>query len=151
MAFLDLPDSPVSPSGGTAVVFGNEARAPRFEVRNRSPRTVRYFEIGWIVKDQQGREFLAASLPADVNLAPRQAGQVAEDAVLRFRDRLAIQAMAGFVSSVEFADGTYWIPSRTALDDPRLRGLVAPSPEEQRLTQLYRKKGLQALVDEVKK
>src|SRR5262249_12775759 len=142
-AFLEIPESPVLPVDGTARISGSEARAPRFEVRNRSKQPVKYLEVGWIVKDQRGREFLAASMPADVNLAPNQSSQVVEDAALRFPERLAIQSMSGFVSSVEFADGSYWIPSRGALDNPRLRDVVAPSPEEQRLTQIYRKRGLQ--------
>jgi len=150
-AFLQLPDAPVEAMEGTARISGSEARAPRFEVRNRSPKPVRYLEIGWIVKDQQGREFVAASMPADVTLAPNQSTPVVQDAGLRFPERLSIQAMSGFVSSVEFADGSYWIPSRGAFENSRLRDIVAPSPEEQRLTQIYRKKGLVALVEELKK
>ena len=150
-AFLNVPESPVEPSGGTARMAANEARAPRFEVRNLSKRPVRHLEIGWIVKDQDGREFLAASLPADVALAPGQTGQVAQDASLRFSERTSIQAMKGFVSTVEFGDGSYWIPSRKSIEDAQLRGLVAPSPEEQRLSQIYRQKGLDALIEELKK
>jgi len=52
---------------------------------------------------------------------------------------------------VEFADGGYWIPSRADLADGRLGQLVPPSPEEQRLVQLYRRKGLLALVEELRK
>jgi hypothetical protein len=59
--------------------------------------------------------------------------------------------MTAFVTQVEFADGTLWIPSRAALDTPRFRAVLAPSPEEQRLADLYRKKGLAALVTELKK
>ena len=59
--------------------------------------------------------------------------------------------MTGFVSSVEFSDGTMWIPNRTELDDPVLRRVVAPSPEEQRLVQIYRKRGVTAVIDELKK
>jgi hypothetical protein len=59
--------------------------------------------------------------------------------------------MAGFVNNVEYADGGYWIPSRADLSDPRLTRLVPPSPEEQRLVNLYRRKGLQALVEELRK
>jgi hypothetical protein len=150
-AFVELPESPVQPLGGTARVAGNEARAPRFEVHNRSTKPIRHLEIGWIVKDQRGREFVAASMPAEVSLGPNQSGPVVEDAALRFPERLTIEGMSGFVSNVEFADGSYWIPSRGALDDPRLRDIVAPSPEEQRLTQIYRKKGLSALIEELKK
>jgi hypothetical protein len=150
-AFLRLPDTPVELSGGLARVSSNEASAPHFAVRNISKRPVRHVEIGWILKDQDGREFLAASLPADLSLAPGQSGQVHEDAGLRFNGHGAIQSMRGFISSAEFTDGSYWIPSRKELDDPQLRRVVAPSPEEQRLSQIYNKKGLNALIAELNK
>jgi hypothetical protein len=150
-AFLRLPDTPVELSGGLARVSSNEASAPHFAVRNISKRPVRHLEIGWLLKDQDGREFLAASLPADLALAPGQSGQVIEEASLRISGHSAIQSMRGFISSAEFADGSYWIPSRKELDDPQLRRVIAPSPEEQRLSQLYNKKGLIALIDELKK
>ena len=150
-AFLHVPDSPVEAANGTARVAGNEAHAPQFNVSNLSKRPVQHLEIGWIVKDQTGREFFAASLPADLPLAPGQSGKVALDTSLRFPDRTSIQNITGFVSTVEFADGTYWIPSRAALDNPDLRRVVAPSPEEQRLSQIYNKRGLAALIDELKK
>jgi hypothetical protein len=150
-AFLDVPESPVEASAGTARITANEARAPRFEVRNRSSRAVKFLEIGWIVKDQQGREFLAASIPAELSLAPNQQGPVVQDAALRFTQSVTVQSMAGFVSGVEFADGSYWVPSRATLDSARLRDLAAPSAEEQRLTQLYRRKGINALIEELKK
>ncbi len=150
-AFLHFPEAPVEPTDGLARIAGNEARAPRLEVRNLSDRAIRHLEIGWIVEDQQGREFLAASVPADLNLTPGHSSQVLQDAGLRFDQHTSIQGMTGFVSSVEFADGSYWIPSRSALEDPKLRRVVTPSPEEQRLAQIYRKKGLGALVEELKK
>lgn len=148
-AFLHMPESPIEPTSGAAKISGNEAHAPRFEVRNRGERPVRYLEISWIVKDRQGREFLAASMPADVSVAPGRTGQVLEDAALRFTT--PVESMSAFVSTVGFADGSYWIPARTSLNDVRLRRLVAPSPEEQRLTQIYQKKGLAGLVEELKK
>jgi hypothetical protein len=150
-AFLHVPEAPVEPGFGVARVTANEAFAPRFEVRNLSKRPIRYLEIGWIVKDRSGNEFLAATLPADVNLAPGQGARVFPDAEIRFPDRLVIQSMSGFVSTVEYGDGSYWIPSRVAMDDPQLRNLAAPSPEEQRLSQIYRKKGLDALIQELNK
>jgi hypothetical protein len=150
-AFLDIPESPVEASGGVARIGASLAGAPRFEVRNRSNRAVQHLEIAWMVKDQQGREFLAASMPADMKLAPNQSGQIAQDAALRFDRPISIQSMSGFVSSVEFADGSQWIPSRGALDQLRLRQVVDPSPEEQRLSQIYTKKGVQALIEELKK
>jgi hypothetical protein len=150
-AFLQFPDAPVEPTSGMARVAGNEAHAPRVEVRNRSDRPVRHLEIGWIVKDQQGREFLAASLPADLILPPGHTGNVVQDAAVRFPERTSIQSMTGFVSSVEFSDGSYWLPSRTSLNDPKLSRVISPSPEEQRLAQIYLKKGLNGLVEELKK
>jgi hypothetical protein len=150
-AFLEIPESPVKLLGGTAQIAGNEASDPKFQIRNGSAHPVQHLEIGWIVQDQQGREFFAASMPADIKLAPNQTGQIAEDASLRFPERVSIQSMTGFVSSVEFSDGAYWIPGRSALEAPRLREVIAPSPEEQHLLQVYRKKGLQALIDELKK
>jgi hypothetical protein len=150
-AFLDIPESPVEASAGVARIGATLAGAPRFEVRNRSNRPVRHLELAWIVKDQQGREFLAASMPTDMTLVPNQTGQVVQDAALRFDRPISIESMSGFVSSVEFADGSQWIPSRGALDQMRLRQLVNPSPEEQRLSQIYTRKGIQALVDELKK
>lgn len=155
---LHLPDAPVEPISGLARVVGGEARAPRIDVVNRSSRPVRYFEIGWIIKDRQGREFLAGSVPAadsGLRLAPGATNQVAEGAALRFSSAAGrpvdIESMTAFVSQVEFADGTLWIPSRAALDAPRFRAVLAPSPEEQRLADLYRKRGLAALVAELKK
>ena len=154
-AFLKLPDSPVEPVQGMARVAGNEARAPSLEVKNRSDRAVRYLEIGWILHDRTGRQFLAGSVPAELKLAPGQHSQVLKDTTLKFPSRpgqsLAIEGMTGFVSTVEFADGNVWIPSRSDLAAPALRSVMGPSAEEQRLVQLYRKKGLAALVDELKK
>lgn len=157
-AFLQIPESPLEPVSGVARVAGSEARAPRIEVRNRSERPVRYFEIGWIIRDRDGREYLAGSVPAagsGLTLDPGARGRVGEDAALRFTrpagQPLAIEGMTGFVSEVEFTDGTMWIPARAALDDPRLRSVLAPSAEEQRLADLYRRRGLAALVNELKK
>ncbi|MGD0134457.1 MAG: hypothetical protein ABSE57_20605 [Bryobacteraceae bacterium] len=154
-AFLSLPDSPIEPMGGMARIAGNEARAPRLEVKNRSDRAIRYLEVGWILHDRSGREFLAGSVPAELNLAPGKKSQILGDATLKFPQLsgqpLGIEGMTGFVSSVEFADGTMWIPTRNDLDAPQLQRVVAPSGEEQRLAQIYRKKGMKALVAELNK
>jgi hypothetical protein len=150
-AFLHMPDSPVDPTNGAAQIAGNEARSPHINVQNRSERAVKHLEMGWIVKDHQGREFLAASIPSDVNIAPGKSGLVTQDSALKFSERTQIDAMTGFVASAEYADGSYWIPTRGELNDPKLRGVVAPSPEEQRLLQIYRKKGLNGLIEELKK
>jgi hypothetical protein len=154
-AFLSLPDSPIEPMGGMARIAGNEARAPRLEVKNRSDRSIRYLEVGWILHDRSGREFLAGSVPAELNLAPGQKSQILENATLKFpqlgAQPLSIEGMTGFVSNVEFSDGTLWIPTRADMDAPQLQRVVAPSDEEQRLAQIYRKKGMKALIAELNK
>ena len=155
-AFLRFPDAPVEPVAGMASIAGGEARAPRLEVHNRSNRAVRYLEVGWLLRDRNGREFLAGSVPTNLTLAPGQKSQVLDqNTALRFSDRpsqpLAIESMTGFVSQVEFADGRVWVPSRSEKADPRLLRALAPSAEEERLTGIYKRKGLQAVVDELKK
>lgn len=154
-AFLDQPDSPIQPLNGMAKLAGNEARSPRVDIRNRSDRQVRYLEIGWILHDRQGREFLAGAVPAQISLAPGQKGLIQSETALRFPARpnqpLSIDSMSGYISNVEFADGTMWIPNRAELSDPRFQKIVGPSAEEQRLVQLYHKRGIKGLVEELKK
>jgi hypothetical protein len=154
-AFLHLPDAPVEPLAGLARISGNQARAPRIEVRNRSDRAIRHLEIGWILRDRQGREFLAGAVPAEVTLEPGGRARIAPETALRVSERagqpVPLDGMTAYVAQVEFADGKLWIPSRTTLADPKLARVAAPSPEEQRLTELYRKKGLNALVEELKR
>jgi hypothetical protein len=155
LAFLELPDSPVQPLGGEARIVGAEVHSPRLDVKNRSDRPIRYLEIGWILEDRQGREFLAGAVPADLNLAPGATTQVLQGRSLRFSRQagppVLIGGMKGFVRQVEFADGRTWIPSRASLAGAHLLGTLEPSPEEQRLTELYRRKGLTAVVEELKK
>ena len=156
-AFLRFPDAPVEALDGWAQVAGNEASAPRVEVRNSSNRPVKYVELGWVLSDPSGRPYLAGSLPsADpaLYLPPGATARVLQDTTLRFSSNgqpIAIQKITGFVSQVEFADGKIWVPSRQSLDDALLRRVVAPSSEEQRLSDLYRRKGLDALIAELKK
>ncbi len=156
-AFLHMPDAPVQPMQGYAEITGNEARAPRIQIRNQSAKPVRYVEIGWLVKDHQGREFLAGSVPAsdgELYLPPGQTGRLVQDTTLRFTrgsQAIQIEGMTGFVSQVEYADGSVWVPRRESLENSHLLRIMAPSPEEQKLTDLYRTKGIQALMEELKK
>ena len=157
-AFLKMPDSPVEAVDGWAEVAANEARTPTIQVVNRSSKPVDYVEIGWLVKDPQGREFLAGSVPAaegDLLLPPGRSGRVLQDTALRFSrnagEPVSIASMTGFVSQVEFADGKVWVPNRLALQLSGLLRVVAPSPEEQRLADMYRTKGLNAVVEELRK
>jgi hypothetical protein len=60
-----------------------------------------------------------------------------------------ITGMTGFVSEVEFADGKVWVPSRDEINSSPLLRIMAPSPEEQRLADIYSRRGLAALVSEL--
>ena len=150
-AFLHFPDSPIETLGGAAHVAGNEASMPQITIRNRSNRPVRYVEIGWLVEDQQGKEFMAGSMPAELNLPPGQKTQMMQTTALRFPGRTGVKAMTAFVSSVEYGDGRFWIPNRSEISGDRLQKVLAPSPEEQRLVQIYRTRSIKGLIEELKK
>lgn len=159
-AFLTLPEAPVELVAGSATIAGDEARAPRFTIRNRSSKPVKYMEVGWTVRDAGGLEYFAASVPADLALNPGAQTTVPGQAALRIRPAgpaaaalppLQIAGVSGFPHSVEFTDGKIWIPSRENLKDPRLARLLPPSPEEQRLLSVYQRKGLTGLLQDLKK
>ena len=156
-AFLQIPDSPVEPVAGSAQIAGNEARAPQIELRNRSSKAVKYVEFGWLVSDQSGKQYMAGGLPysaSDLLLAPGQKASQLQKSTLSFTSNnqpVRLQNMTGFVSQVEFADGTMWVPSRESLERPALAKALAPSAEEQRLSDIYRRKGINALIEELKK
>ena len=156
-AFVRFQDSPVDPLDGSAEISGAEARAPRIQVQNRSKQTVKYVEMAWMVSDSRGQQYMAASLPAsdaELYLPPGKTARLLQDTELRFTRRnqpVPIDKMTGFVSQVEFADGKIWVPNRQNLENASLLNIVAPSAEEQRLTDLYRRKGLAALIEELKK
>ena len=151
--------APVQPTGGAARVAGNEVRTPQVEVTNTSEKQVRSIAMGWILRDDRGRDFVAGSVPSNFALAPVQSGRLSEQGTLRFSrpsgQPLLIGAVTAFVNDVEFADGNLWIPSRSdinhATSDPALRRAIATSPEQQRLAELYRKKGINALAAELKR
>ena len=154
-SFLRLPDAPIELTGGAAKVAGNEAKAPSIDIVNKQSKAIRHLELGWVVGTRDGAEFLAGTLPADVQLAANGKTTVLDEAALRLTSRtgsrVVIDNLVGFAHSVEFADGQLWIPSRAALEDPRLARLLPPSPEEQRLVELYRKSGLKALLADLRK
>lgn len=156
-AFLKLPDSPLDLVSGSAQINGAEATAPRVEVANHSKRPVRYFEVGWIVRDAAGHEYMAGSIPgasSSLDLQPGRSASATQDRTFKFarpEGPPSIAGMTGFISQVEFADGGIWIPSRSALREGSLLGILPVSPEEQRLGEIYRTKGLPALIEELGK
>jgi hypothetical protein len=156
-AFVQFPDSPVEPLAGSAQLAGNEARAPQIEVRNRSSKAVKYVELGWLVSDQSGRQYMAGLVPSsdpDLLLTPGQKARVLQESTLNFTSNgqpVRVQKMTGYISQVEFADGKVWVPNRQNLENPLLTKVLAPSAEEQRLGDIYLRKGLDVLVEELKK
>jgi hypothetical protein len=153
-AFLQMPDSPVRPQEGYAQIASNEVRTPHIEVQNTSSKFVRYVEIAWLVKDFQGKEYLAGSVPASESglyLPPGRSAKLLQETSLRFSRNggqpVDIQNMTGFVNEVEYSDGTIWIPKRESLQrSDLLRRVMPPSPEEQHLSDMYRTEGVDALV-----
>ena len=127
---------------------------PDIEIRNQSGKPVRYVEIGWIVRDSKGGEFMAASVPVsdpDLNLPAGRTTRILQKTALKCTrstgEPVAITGMSGFVSLVEYGDGKIWVPDHDALAQNKLlHRVLAPSSEEQRLTELYRTKGIKALI-----
>lgn len=156
---VSFPSSPVQPISGAARVSGNEVRAPLVDVKNTSERRVRSVEMGWIVRDDRGRDFVAGSMPGTTQIPPVQTVRMAEQGTLRFSHStgqpLVIGGLMAFVNDVEFMDGKLWIPSRTDIDDatpdPVLRRALATSPEQQRLADIFRRKGIPGLAEELKR
>ncbi len=156
---VSFKSSPVQSMGGAARISGNEVRAPQIEVKNTSQKSVRSIEMGWIVRDERGREFVAGYVPSSLQLAPIQMGTMREAGTLRFShptgQPMVIGALLAFVGDVEFADGKLWIPTRVdieeATSDPILRRELATSPEQQRLADVYRRKGINGLAEELRK
>jgi hypothetical protein len=156
-AFLQFPDSPVAPLEGWVQLAGNEARAPRINVRNNSAKAVKHVEMGWVVSDQSGRQYMAASVPSGdttLNLPPGKTARVDQETSLSFTSKgqpVNVQKMMGFVNQVEFADGKIWVPNRRNLDNAMLQKVLPPSDEELRLTEIYRRRGIDGLVLELAK
>lgn len=159
VAIVSFPDAPVEMLNGAATIDRNEVRGPQVDLRNRSEKTVQNIEMGWILHDESGRDFMAGLLPAHIQIRPVQQARVQENGVLRFSHAsgtpILVDGVTAFISNVEFEDGNWWIPSRidisnSALDASLKRTLVT-SPEQQRLAEIYRRHGLMALTTELKK
>ena len=140
-AFVQFPDSPVEPVKGWAQISGNEARAPRIEVRNKSGQA-REVCGDRLDRQRSGRPpvhgRLAAVLRARALSAARTDARVLQESTLNFSSNgqpVNVRQMTGFVNQVEFADGKVWVPNRQNLDNPLLQKAVAPSAEEQRLSE----------------
>jgi hypothetical protein len=159
VSFVSLPAAPVQPLTGDARVFGNEVRQPRVALKNTTNRSVREIELGWILRDDRGRDHMAGCLPSKVDIPPVHTAQFAQEGVLRFSEPggrpLLIGAVSAFINNVEFTEGRLWIPSRADLAaanvDAVVRRVMSSSPEQQRLADIYRRKGVVGLAAELRK
>jgi len=156
-AFLQMPESPIKPINGWAEVARNEIHAPKIEIQNTSSKSIRYVEIAWLVRDMEGKEYLAGSVPAsdgELYLPPGRTATLLQDTSLRFSRNggkpVDIRNMTGFVSEVEYSDRNIWIPKRETLQHSDLLRVLPPSPEELHLADLYRD-GIDAVVRELNK
>ncbi|MEO8129296.1 MAG: hypothetical protein ABI822_19495, partial [Bryobacteraceae bacterium] len=116
-AFLEMPNAPVEIAGGKVTLSGDEVHSPRINLQNVSDRPIRGMEVGWLLKDANGKQFVAGSMPLEVTLAPRQTTTVVQENTFKFSQPngqpISVSSMTGFVNSVEFSDGRLWIPERS--------------------------------------
>ena len=156
---MNFASAPVTPVSGAVTLMDGDVTAPHVDVKNTSQKRVRSIEVGWIVRDEQGKEYLAGSMPASIELGPVETGTMSQPGTLHFFQTagrpVAIGSLTAFVSDVEFENGDHWIPSRAdilaATKSTVLRRALFDSPEQQRLAEIYRRKGISGLTTELKK
>lgn len=156
LAFLPDADAPLILEQGTALVTGSVSDAPRIRLRNRSAQAVRHFELGWLVRDESGVLYSAGAAPVDGAPSLRPGSVFVTSASRRFalrpagtRRAAAWTGMSAYLRSAELADGSVWIPSRSALAASELLDSVPVSAEEERLSRLYRERGPAAVSAEL--
>jgi hypothetical protein len=154
-AFLAQPDLPVEGVKAMAVSSGNQLQILELAFENRDKREVRSIELGLLIRDEEGREFSAGSLPATLSMKPKGGGVVQPSASVTLNRPqglpLRVGSLTGFVQQVEFANGDVWVPPGAFREEARLAKLIPGSLEEQRLSDLYRRRGMQALIEELNK
>jgi len=111
----------LQPLDGWAQVAGNEARSPRIQVRNRSAQTIKYVELGWLVSDPGGQQYLAASLPASdpaLYLPAGKTARVEQDTALRSPAPASQSAFrrGGLRQPRAVRRRKLWVPSRADLE-----------------------------------
>ena len=157
-SFIQNEAAPLVLEGGTALVSGTISDSPRIRIRNRTDKTIRHFEIGWLVRDSQGSVYSAGAAPSGEarDLLPGETVETGGDRRFELRPAgagqpPALESMAAFVRNAQLDDGSVWIPSRQALEASRLLQAMPVSAEERRLTQLYRERGPAVVAAELEK
>lgn len=143
LAFVGQPGAPVELLNGSARLAGAEARSPKFDLLNRSGRTIKFVEVYWLLKSQSGQLAPAGSLPTELTLKPGERSTVSRSGSLRMGQPIA--GLTGFVNAVEFENGEMWVPPRPG-EGPMASAI---SGEERRLAELYRRKGLEAVIQQL--
>jgi hypothetical protein len=99
-----------------------------------------------MVHDDHGHEAIATNLPAEVALPPGGTTSIHRENTVRVSlagaGPLNVAGVTGFVGLVEFADGELWVPPQP---------LAAVTGEQQRLAELYRHRGLAAVLDQLRR
>ncbi|MEJ7608436.1 MAG: hypothetical protein WKF37_19740 [Bryobacteraceae bacterium] len=122
LAFLNSPSAPLATSDGMVRLADNEARSPRMQIRNQTTRPIRAFEMGWIVRDDRGKEYIAGSVPSTsgcLRMERLQWFRMRPSAFPRLEVSRLRFGIERFLSSVEFEDGSMWVPDRGAKLHPR--------------------------------
>lgn len=144
-AALSMPEAPVQLTGAEVIASGQELRFPKVEMLNRSARAIRFVDVGWQARGRDGRQFVAGSLPAAIQLAGMGKATLERGQAYRVTAAtgpVEFAEVSGFVGLVEFEDGEIWVPSRPV-------SLV--TGEQQRLAEMYRRKGIDAVLAELKR
>ena len=158
IALVNQPDAPLVLESGSARVSGLVSDVPRFLLRGRADRTVRHFDIGWLVRDSAGSLYSVGSVPIaqQADMVGPQAREASGEGHFLIRPlsgegEPSIDSMLAYLRSAQLDDGSVWVPSREALDVSRLSEAVPVSAEEQRLSQMYRERGAEAIAEELRR
>jgi hypothetical protein len=148
LAAVRVPQAPVELLDGFLKVAGNEIRQPQIAVMNHGRQTVTSIEVGLRIWGVDGKDYIAPLAPADLTLnsGERKLVQSRDLFEIGGRAPVAIRDAEAFISRVAFKDGRVWTPSAKELSDPEWRRRLNPSPEEMRIADLYRRKGIQAVM-----
>jgi hypothetical protein len=156
---LPMPNAPMEVLNGEATLLSDGLSAPTLVLRNASPKTILSASVAFLVRDEQANEFVAADLPEQTGILPGKETRIRESGFVRLSRTkgppLEIRAVAVVITSIEFADGTLWVPARAEIDrvtaNPELRRILSDSPERQRLAGLFRRDGINAVTTELRK
>lgn len=155
IAFLDDRESPVEAIRGKVLGEGNQLRIPEVVLNNRADKDIRWVEMLLLVKDSEGREYSAGVLPTTLSIKAKSLGTLQPTVGIELSSLkglpINVQSVTGLVQQVEYANGDLWLAPSRMRETDRLRAVLPPSLEEQRLADLYRRKGFAAVLDVLQK